>query len=66
MRRFREPTDDRVEVPAVGLEVDLLPVRGPVVLGGQVVGQRLQPPEQMGVVAVRIEVPIAWLNCSPA
>src|SRR5262249_4354859 len=42
--------DDRVEVPAVGLEVDARPVGRPVVLRGQEVRQRLQPPVEVRLV----------------
>ena len=42
-----EPARDRVEVSAVGVEVDADPVGRPVVLGGEEVGERLQPPEQV-------------------
>src|SRR5712691_353905 len=47
-----QPARDRVEVPAVGVEIDLGPVGRPVVLRGQEIGQRLQPPVKMRVVPV--------------
>ena len=50
--RLREPARDRVEVPAVGIEIDVGPVGRPVVLGGEVISQCLQPPVQVRVVPV--------------
>src|ERR1017187_4565044 len=49
---FPEPARDRVEVTAVCIEIDQGSIGRPVVLGGQEVGERLQPPEQMRVVPV--------------
>ena len=61
-----KPANDRVEVPAVGIEIDRRPVGRPVVLGGEEVGQRLQPPvrgaRRPGGCVARA---IAWLNSSP-
>ena len=47
-----EPARDRVEVPAVGVEIDAGPVGRAVVLGGEIISQRLQSPVQMRVVPV--------------
>ena len=49
---LRQPADDRVEVAAVGVEIDGRPVGRPVVLGGEEVRQRRQPPVQVRVVVV--------------
>src|SRR6266545_7730945 len=49
---IRELTEEPVEVPAVGIEIDGGAVRSRVVLGGQEIGQRLQPPVEMSVVPV--------------
>src|SRR5215469_14937204 len=45
-----KPADERVEVPALGIEVHSCPVGRPVVLGGEKVRQRLQPPVKVRVV----------------
>ena len=49
---FPEPVRDGAEIAAVRIEIDQGPVGRPVVLGGQEVGERLQPPEQVRVVPV--------------
>ena len=60
-----EPTDDLVEVPAVGIEIDGGAVGRPVMLGRQEVGERLQPPIECASSPYRVARAIAWLNSSP-
>ncbi len=49
---FLERTDDRVEVPAVGIKIYACPVGGADVLRGKEICERLQPPVEVGVVPV--------------
>jgi hypothetical protein len=47
-----QPTNDRVEIAAVGIEIDPRTIRRPVVQRGQEVGERGQPPVQVRIVMV--------------
>src|SRR6266571_5305182 len=47
-----EPADDRVEVPAVGIEIDARTVRRPDVLRGEEECERFQPPIEVSIVPV--------------
>ncbi len=49
---IRQRANDRVEVPAVGIEIHRRPVGRPDVLGGEEVRQRLEPPVEVRVVPV--------------
>src|ERR1700682_2501548 len=47
-----QPGDELLEIAAVGVEVERSAVGGPIMLRGKEIAQSLEPPEEMGVVAL--------------